>query len=104
MTAEFADVNCPIDNPALIERRYRRQIIRRDSATLMPRVQVVCFAAAVHPAMAKEQRLVRCWRPVQRVLSATLDNPAAYRPPVCLSFRNDRGRTTGRKPLHTFRS
>src|SRR6266487_6292986 len=103
MTAEFASVDCRIDNPALIERRYRKRIIRRDSAMLTPRVRAVCFAAALHPPMVKEQRLAHHPR-VRRVLSATFDNPAAYRPRACLSFHNAPSRKVERKSLRKFQS
>ena len=91
------------------ERRYRKRIIRWDSARR--RVEVVCFvaaAAAVPPAalrlaMVKEPRLAHHPR-VRRVLSARLDNPAAYRPRACLSFRNVPSRKVERKSLRRFPS
>ena len=64
----------------------------------MPQVQTVCFGAAAQPAMVKEQRLAR-HQPARRVLSARLDNPAAYPPRACLSSRNGQGRKAGRKSI-----
>src|SRR5438105_5075768 len=99
MTAEFSGVGCRIDHPALIERRYRKRIIRSDS--LKRQAQAVCFgAAAVPPATGRVAR----HRTVRRVLSATLDNPAAYRPRACLSFQNAPSRKVERKSLRKFQS
>ena len=53
----------------------------------MPQVQTVCFEVAVRPVMAKERRFAHR-RPIRRVLSAKLHNPAAYPQRASLSFHN----------------
>src|SRR6516225_421947 len=51
---------------------------------------------SAHLATAKALHLGRHQR-APRALSATPDNPAAYPPRACLSFRNGLGRKAGRK-------
>ena len=79
----------------------QRRLARRHSeawARLTAELSPVGLRQSVHPAGAAWARaeLFACRR-ARRVLSATPGNPAAYRRPVCLSFRNGQARTTGRK-------
>src|SRR6266511_565235 len=80
-------------------RCWREKLTRQESG-----MRQVCFAAALRPATGKAtRRLARC-RPIRRVLSARLHNPAAYLLRASLSFRNDPDRIAGRKLLRPFRS